>query len=153
MRTRGGLGAVPILKKAPTHFYKQEMHSILQKLNLWVCYNARVHPQFYIHACTQHRPGLWWRAGLLWLPGVFLALGALCRGSPDRRSLRRGQVHMTPPRKVIQRSLSPATLLKPIIEEADFSDLHPQEGQQEALSPGQMQDFRSLTLKARCSTK
>lgn len=48
MRTRGGSGAVPILKKAPTHFYKQEVHSILQKLNLWVCYNARVTVEYYL---------------------------------------------------------------------------------------------------------
>lgn len=87
------------------------------------------------------------------LLGVFLALGALCRGLPGRRSLRRGLAHMVSPRKARQRSLPFATLLKVLSEEANFSDLHPQEGQQEALSTGEMQDFSSLTLKARCSTK
>lgn len=87
------------------------------------------------------------------LLGVFLALGTLCRGLPGRHSLRRGLAHVASPRKARQRSLPSAPLLTVLSEEANFSDQHTQEGQQEALSTGEMQDFRSLTLKARCSTK
>lgn len=87
------------------------------------------------------------------LLGVFLALGALCRGLPGRRSLRRGLAHGASPRKARQRWLPSTPLLKVLSEEANFSDLRTQERQQEALSTGEMQDCRSLTLKARCSTK
>lgn len=102
------------------------------------------------------RPASLVRSGVLRLPGFLLGAGGLVQGltryiftqerlSP-RDSFQKGQPEIAPQ-------------LKPKTEEADFvplasSQLHPpQEEHQAAPTPGEMQDFKSLTLKARCSRK
>lgn len=97
------------------------------------------------------RPASLVRSGVLRLPGFLSGAGGLVQGltryifTQERLSpcdsFQKGQPEIAPQ-------------LKPITEEADFVNLHPpQEGHQAAPTPGEMQDFKSLTLKARCSRK
>lgn len=141
-------GVVLILTKAPTRFHKSEIHSILQKLSCWACYSVCVHHNSTSRRqTTQAWPLVKSRAPMLL--GSFLALGPCAGDTPGRRSLRRGWPMEASPEEARQRWLPPPPLLKSLSEEANFSD-STQERQQEALSTGEMQDCRSLTLKARC---